>query len=315
MKNNDRKLVFVLLLTLMLFAVFIIPLATAPNIVGSNYKNVTVITRVNITNAKPEVLNVSIFEASNFSSRNVTITAGSTKQVYCNGTVRDWNGFNDIILVNATLWNIQNISYNGPVNNNSFYVNTSCNYNASTGTFTGWYICSFDVLYYANNGTWNCTVQVMDNFNKSGNGTSNTTFYPVYALNVTDGIDYGSLAVEEISVDYSANITNLGNRAINITVESYAVTRNDGLAMNCTIQGNISAENQRFATSPGVAYLSKTPINGTTPTSIPNLTISKQTEAGTPMINATYWQLYVPPNPAGNCSGFVIFTATASQNP
>jgi len=309
----------VLLLTLMLFAMFVIPLATAPNIDGPNFKNVTVITKVNITNAKPEVLSVNVYpdtSISNISNRNVTINAGLTKTVYCNATVRDWNGFNDIIMANATLWNMQNTTFNSTViNNNSYYINSTCYLNASTGTFTGHYACGFDVYYYANNGTWNCTFQVMDNFNKSGSGANTTFFYPLYALNVTDGIDYGSMAVEETSQDFTANITNLGNRDINITVQSYARFIGDGLAMNCTIQGNISAENQRFGTAAGMAYTSKTPVNGTSPTSIGNLTVGKQTVAGSPVINTTYWQLYIPPNPAGNCSGFIIFTATTSINP
>lgn len=39
----------------------------------------------------------------------------------------------------------------------------------------------------------------------------------------------------------------------------------------------------------------------------------KQTLAETQVINTTYWQLFADStnNPGGNCSGYVLFTATA----
>jgi len=27
------------------------------------------------------------------------------------------------------------------------------------------------------------------------------------------------------------------------------------------------------------------------------------------VVNSTYWRLYVPPNPFGNCSGVIVFSA------
>jgi len=312
MKQNTIVITITAFLLLALAAIFILPSAIAPNIPGPNYKNVSVWTHVNITNSKPEVLNVSIYEASNSSLKNVTISAGLTKKIYCNATVRDWNGFNDIIYLNASIWYNLTSNYTAPDNNNSHYTNKSCTYNASLSSNIGWYVCSYDVYYYANNGTWVCNATVMDTYNKTGFLTNSTTFLPVYALNVTDGIDYGNLSVEDTSpTDVVANLTNFGNMGINITVESYGATKGDGLAMNCSTNGNITADNQHFATSGGVAYGAKTPLNVSSPVNIAGLTMPKQTIAGNQIINSTYWQLYVPPNPAGNCTGYIIFTAIA----
>jgi hypothetical protein len=58
-------------------------------------------------------------------------------------------------------------------------------------------------------------------------------------------------------------------------------------------------------------WVDKTVLSSS-PQLIPNLTISKQTVPSTQMINTTYWQLRIPPNPAGNCTGFVIFQAEAT---
>jgi len=317
MKINIKKTMIettlVLLVLVLVISVFILPFGVAPNAVSFNYKNVTVQTRVNITNSKPEILNVAVYESNNFSIKNVTINAGTIKTVLCNASVRDWNGFtNDIILVNATLWHVVSSNFNVSDNNNSHYTNSSCTLNASGSSYElGTFICSFDVWYYSNNGTWNCNVTAMDTFNKSGSNFNSTVFYPVYSLNVTDGIDYGNVPVEGFSNDVGANLTNLGNMGINISVEGYGAKRNDGLAMNCSF-GNISVANEKFGLISGLDYAANmTALSGAlNGVLIPNLTILKQ-NTSSQVINTTFWKLYVPPNPAGNCTGYIIFTALA----
>lgn len=297
--------------------IVILPDAIAPNNVGPNYNNVTVHTNLTITHSKPDVLNVTISEALNLSAKNITINAGTTKNVICNATLRDWQGFNDITLVNATLYHVATSNNSANDSYNNHYTNATCITNSSLGPFTGWYICSFDVMYYANNGSWICNVTVSNSYTKNnsnftGVGYSTTIFYPVYALNVTDGIDYGGVAVEDYSTpDKVANLTNLGNMGINITVEGYGVSRGDGLAMNCSLTGNITADNERFSVLTAQTFAAKTSLTSNPGgVIIPGLTMPKQTNASL-IRNSTYWQLYVPPNPAGNCTGYVIFTATA----
>jgi hypothetical protein len=319
-KRHTVIIVLALFCLVIIFTLLVLPKAIAPNDVGPNYKNVTVHTNLTITHSKPDVLNVTIYEALNMSNKNITITAGSTKKIYCNATVRSWEGFNDITLVNATLYHVSTSSHNATDNFNNHYTNSSCIINSSLNLgapFTGWFVCSFDVLYYSNNGTWNCNVTVSNSYtsinsNFTGSGNATTLFYPVYALNVTDGIDYGGVAVEDYSApDRTANITNLGNMGINISVEGYGTRKNDGLAMNCSVVGNISVENERFSASSGQSYGAKTSLVSTSGgINIPGLTMPKQINS-TLVQNATYWQIYIPPNPAGNCTGFVIFTAVA----
>jgi hypothetical protein len=98
---------------------------------------------------------------------------------------------------------------------------------------------------------------------------------------------------------------------INITVEGYGVTRGDGLAMNCSLAGNITVDNERFSIVPGTAYAAKTQLTSNLGgVAIPGLTMPKQINS-TLRENSTYWQLYIPPNPAGNCTGNILFTAIA----
>jgi hypothetical protein len=313
MKRSHTALLVVALIVLVSAIFIFIPISFAANNVTINYRNVTVHTYVNITNSKPDVLGVIIYDSSNSSINNITLSAGSMKSITCNASVRDWNGFNDIIHVNATLYYSLNQSTD-PDDNNTHYTNSSCTLNTSTGAYNGVYSCVFNILYYANNGTWRCNVTAKDaysNPNSTGSNSNTTYFYPVYALNVTDGIDYGNIAVEEYSYDRSANITNFGNMGINVNVEGYGVNRSDNLAMNCSISGSISVENERFSTTVGTPFGSKMPLSSASQT-IPGLAMPKQTLSSTQIINATYWQLYIPPNPAGNCTGFIIFSAGTS---
>ena len=308
-----RKLLFLCLSVLLVLGVIAIfmPSAIAPNINGTNYRNVSVWTHVNITNSKPEVLGIAIFDSTNASLRNVTLTAGGLKSITCNASVRDWNGFNDIVYVNATLYYINNQSFN-PDDNNTHYTNASCTLNSSTGTYTGYYQCIFpNVQYYANNGTWYCNVTDMDTFNTTGNLANTTVFYPVYALNVSDGIDYGGVAVQDFSPNVTANISNIGNMAINITVQGYGANLGDGLAMNCSLGGNITVANERFSI-PDLPWASMTPLsNG--PQNLTGLTMPKSVN-GAIVTNTTHWELYVDStnNPGGSCSGYVLFMAQAS---
>lgn len=278
----------------------------AANIIGNNYRNVTVQTRVNITNSKPVVTSLVIYQETNLSLRNITLNAGSTRIVTCNATIRDYNGFSDVTGVNATLYHSTNLSTD-PDDNNTHYTNTTCVAGSGSGYFVD-YACTFDVYYYALNGTWSCNVTAKDSYNKTGSSVNTTTFYPVYALNVTEGIDFGNVSVEEYSENKTADITNFGNMAINISVEGYGVTRGDGLAMNCT-NGNISVSNLKFSNA-DVDWASKIALSQT-PQAVPGVTIPKQTIPNTLMTNTTYWQLYIPPNPGGNCTGHVIFQAEA----
>src|SRR3989339_269533 len=308
LKNKYLLLGFLIITALTMSIFSSINMSKAENIVGGNYKNVTVRTYVNITNARPEVLSVYVYQETNYTLRNITLSAGSTRIITCNATVRDWNGYNDIAAVNASIWH-STVAYTSPDNNNSHYTNASCTSSGNDGEYLGYYICTFNTFYYANNGTWTCNVTAKDYQNKTAFLTNTTTMLPLYALNLTDGIDYGNMQVDDYSsADILANITNFGNMNINISIEGYGVTRGDGLAMNCSINGNISIENERFALNASSPWDSMTPLTNSSAL-INDLTMPKQTVSGSQIINTTYWKLYIPPNPAGNCSGYVLFSA------
>jgi hypothetical protein len=59
----------------------------------------------------------------------------------------------------------------------------------------------------------------------------------------------------------------------------------------------------------GADWAAKTPL-GITNKDV-NMTLLRQTDEVVPVTGNIYWQLYVPPNPFGICTGTVRFTATA----
>lgn len=299
--KQDKKAIFGY--TLLVLAIIIIAYNTQLSIsftAGPNYRNVTIDTRVNITNARPEIMSINV-------DQNIVLTAGSTKTVYCNVSVRDWNNYTDINTTTAELFHSTS-SYGAADDNNTHYTNNNCGVSGQAGNFKN-FTCTFDVLYYAEPGTWNCSVFVNDTYGFNDTGFNTTTVQQVLALNVTPLIDYGDMAVDSYSNNETANVTNIGNVPINISVKGYGATEGDGLSFVCQV-GNITIDNEKWSTSPADNYLAKTALSNNFANM--SLTVDKQTVPNTLMINTTYWELYVPPNPYGECNGSIVFQAESS---
>ncbi|MBR9702856.1 hypothetical protein GOV10_02380, partial [Candidatus Woesearchaeota archaeon] len=270
--------------------------------IGPNYRNISVDTQVNITNSNPVITSISLSEPA-----NITLNAGGTYTLECNVSVRDYNNWDDIDTVNATLLR-EGTAYGAALNNNTIYRNSSCT-RYQQGGFYANYTCAFDVLYYSEPGAWNCSVYVNDSYDVQHNATNQTHIDGFLALNVTTLIDYGQMDIGQTSLNKTANITNFGNLPINVSVYGYGATGGDGLAMVCTV-GNIPIVNEKYSPVLTDDFAAKVSLSGT-PTQIVALTTPKQT-TNNQVINTTYWQLYIPPNPAGLCNGTVVFQAEAS---
>jgi len=247
------------------------------------------------------------------SNSSITLNAGTTKTVSCLVQIRDFNGGDTINNTNMTFYFFQNAS-SDPNDNNTHYSNSTCSEGTADGYLVNW-TCSVDLWYYAVNGTWRANATVKDDYNLTTHSYTNTTVYPLYALNVTDVINFGDLAVGDTTADADlkqANVTNLGNMRINVSVYAYA--GNDeltgaGYAMFCSVR-NITLPNERYSLSAADTYSAMSSITGSTVT-IPDLTIQKQTIPSTYVLNTTYWALHVnaSSNPFGVCNGTVVFNA------
>ncbi len=279
----------------------------ALNAISYNFEYVNVTSTVNITNAYPEVLRVN-------TPATITLNAGTTKLIYCNASLRDWNGYDDIVEVNATLWENDTYTQGAALNNNSKYFNSSCTRTQANGYYAN-YSCGFDVWYYANASTkWICNLSVIDKFNFTGSNSNLTNILPIYAVNITPIIDYGQMFLATYSANTTANITNIGNININISVYGYGgknPATGAGLAMTCQNGGNITINNEKYSISSDHDWSSKIALTAT-PQNISNLTVPKRMT--TIEWNTTYWQLYTDPTntPFGICNGTVVFAAELS---
>lgn len=272
---------------------------------GPNNRNVSVDAQVNVTGSAPEILNVLIADSQ-------ILTAGGLTMVTCNATVRDFNSFSDIDTLNATFFSTSQSVLGALDDNNTHYTNTSCTAipGEESGAFAN-YTCSFQVNYYAVNDTWNCTIDVNDSIDLQGRGSNLSTITELFALNVSTLIDYGQMAVGDTSGNQEANVSNLGNKDISVSVRGYGRTLDDGWGMVCE-QGNLTVDTQHFAANSTATYAQKQ-ILAQDFDAISGLTISKPVDAnGT--LNRTYWQLQVPSdqNVFGICNGTIVFQAQST---
>ena len=277
---------------------------------SANYENVSVRTTVNVTNSFPEILNITCN-----SGNPVTLNAGTTQAVSCLVEIRDYNGGGDVNYVNGTFFYYLNSSAD-PDDNNTHYSNSSCTNTSSSGYFTNW-TCVFDVYYHANNGTWQMNATVNDTYGAKDTDVRNSSINALLALNVTNVIDFGNMAVTDTYIATpppSANVTNFGNVPINVSVWGFG--SNDsvagaGMAMICAVR-NITIHNERWDLSSATGYAAMTRL-AVAPDTIEGLTVDKQTVSGSGgyVINATYWRLHVnlTTNPFGICNGTVVFAA------
>jgi hypothetical protein len=310
MKTTKRQLERALTISLfVVLALSLIPFIFKVGYVES-YDTTNITAFVNVTNAVPEILRVDI----NI-NQSIDLTQGTTFTVGCNATIRDYSGFNDIEKVNATFFLNHNRSLTSANNPNDMYRNTTCFQNVSDTNSTGTFLCTMNVQYFAFNGTWNCTIFVKDFSGKEHNGSNISTINQLFAMNVTQQINYGNLEVFDKSDNQTVNITNWGNQQINLSVFGYGgddEANGQGLAMVCPFGTNISIDNQRYSIDNLTTdWGSMTPLTNS-PVNIINFSLAKQTVTGTLSENATMWTLFVPPNPFGQCNGTVVFEALAS---
>lgn len=268
-----------------------------------NFEYINVTTHVNVTHAYPFIDEIII-------DQDILLFAGTTKTINCNVTVVDWNGYNDIVGVNATLWDDDATTMGAADNYNNHYTNESCNRTSANG-YSANYTCSFSVWYYANpSNNWLCNSTVIDTLNYTGWGYNTTNVTEYFALNVTPVIDFGDMTLSEISNNFTANITNIGNSRINISVKGYGgfdPVAGDGLAMICNA-GNITIDNEKFSSNSADNFAAKTSLASSLQ-NITGVSIPKRVTIST--WNSTYWQLYTNPTntPFGVCNGTIEFNA------
>ena len=318
MKMKNFKLISFCILEIILVVLFLF-LFLPPKTVfaGFGEDNVTALTNLTVGKAPPVIIQIETEQGS------INLIPNSTKTVNCTVVIEDYDGEGDIANVTAVLFDPLETTYESSDDNNNHYSNNSCRIDITYGDeYQVFAHCLFDLWYYANAGTWNCTVIVSDITPYSSNGTNTTQVQPLLALGLPDILQYGLVNSTYVSNENITNVTNFGNVPINLSLSGYGFTENDGNAMNCTLGSikNISIELEKYNltnSNPGDLSLSEFIANYT------NLTLNpitrrydldfRQEDTVNDAWNHTYWRIYVPVGVAGTCQGNIIFGAVQAD--
>ncbi|MDD9953410.1 MAG: hypothetical protein OXR66_03675 [Candidatus Woesearchaeota archaeon] len=240
----------------------------------------------------------------------IVLTAGSVRTVECNASVVDLDG--EANIVNASsIFHIDSVAPGAPDDANDHYTNSTCSEVAAFGNEKN-FTCTFDVQYFALNGTWLCNVTAYDVEGLNATAVDTAVVDPLYALNVTDTLmNFGDLSGNDISANISQNVSNIGNQQINVTVYGYGGSLGDNNAFSCATD-NVSVEHMRFAVNITAGYSEKEALSGSLQQL--RLSIPKQTVLGSPSMNTSYWQVQIPLNVSdiGVCNGTIVFHAELS---
>ena len=320
---ENENVIVIIGIGILCLALIIIPGISmiTSNVIGANITNDTAVAKVYVWNTDQNITMVVISP-----SPTIDLTAGGTTEVNCTAHVWDYNGWQDIKNVSASLYDI-NYGDGTTADNNYRYINTSCGNATTACTYVSANnascTCSFDVRYYANNGTWQCNMTIKD---RGGNATerfyyfndsetsSSVTVNTVLGINAPNEIDYGNLSVTETSGQIPANVTNWGNVPINISVRGYGGTNESlpnvgNLSMICGY-GNISMNYERYTALSGTSYDNMINLSNSS-TQLTNFTLPVRTNDANygNDTNTTYWRIQIPLTIGGYCNGTVIFSA------
>ena len=188
-------------------------------------QNVTVSTSLEVGKVFPEIQMVRINEGS-----AINLVANQTRLVNCVGVIRDYNGEDDIANVSAILFDNGNSSLYVADDNNRHYTNASCFINTSFGSYSTFtddvYMalanCSFNIWYYANPTLWNCTMMANNTVNWQDMNSSTQTVTQLLSMILPTSINYGLVNATYVSDEQIANVTNVGNVQVNLSLKGYA---------------------------------------------------------------------------------------------
>src|SRR3989344_2990210 len=301
------------LFLIFLFGLFFGVLSYSYSAYGAN--NTSVLVRVNITNTEPVLYNVIV------NNDPIDLTPGANTTVNCTGLVWDYNGWQDIAIVNASIFrNSTAVGVNAADDRNHHYSNKTCTpcvqyLGTSTNASCS---CLFSVDYYADNGTWECNMTVFDTYGVNSSNKTQFQVNPLLALSTPTEIDYGNLVVTQTSPKIGLNITNVGNIPLNLTLRSHAgiddTDSNQNWSLSCLF-GNMSFSQHRWTINSSLPFDSMTPFSNDS-VDVGNFTLHQRTSDtnySSGDRNSTYFQLRVPLTVGGYCNGTVYFNAVSAS--
>ena len=239
----------------------------------------------------------------------VDLSACSTVVIWCNVSISDGDGWEDIDNVNATLWDPASTTEEDSDDNGMHYTNYSCTLGTNTSLNDIPANCSFTLQYYANPAEWICKIYANDtSSNVDSNSTADVTVNTLRALDAESTISFGSLAPGATSpTDMNNTVTNCGNAAIDLNLSGTNLTN-----ASATIT-NISVSNVKYnVTDPDQDYTANMTSLSYTDATRTEFSLAKRING--PSNQTTYWKISIPAVIENLFyAGNVTFTAVADS--
>lgn len=257
-----------------------------------------------ISNAAPSVGTVTLFNQAGANAA-ITLTAGSTVNVFCNATLTDSNGYSDIDNATATLYHSSSSS-GASDDENIHYTNSSCSLGTNTSVTDVPVTCYFTLNYMATNGTWTCNITANDG-TTTASATGTNTINTLAGLDVPESsIDFGTMSLGSNSSSAELiNITNTGNVQIDAQFS--------GTDYSCTI-GSIPVGNTKYNLSslPYDNMTTSLTSSAVTQTSFDLGVRGVATSNGVDSKKNEYWTILIPSTGVGGtCNNTITVTAIA----
>jgi hypothetical protein len=296
---------------------------------------------VNLTNVPTQISTVRCFLTTDNSlltipTANLSLVAGASQQIYCNATVNDPDGTNDVIKIYGSVRT--NAATSGDLcfeDDRWCYVNNTCE-NATTINVTAKEVrCTYKLWFNADNtsvsGSWTPNISTTDTTSQSFGNVGNRTNFSVNTLlaigvnpliafgnkkagiNMTNvGGTSGTPGGTDTACDSYCNHSsyNYGNTEMHIEVNA--------TTMSCNAGGNIPAGFLRVNATYNSAYsesyiltnsLDTTALSHTLVLNENNTASVRNADQPLPTIKASYWGIGVPNGAQGNCQGTIYFVA------
>lgn len=271
----------------------------------------------NITlNSPPNITSIMVDDSILDPLDEVDLEIATTRDVVCQAIVEELD--HDNVTTASSRFYHSSSSYDSIDDNNDHYTNNSCYVNSSYGLINEYLvICTYSLEYYSNPGQWGCIVHVSDNQSTIGNGSDNVNVNTLLGVGLPDSIDFGLLGLGKLSNDSEINVTNYGNVILNLSLNTYALDLDDGLAMNCTNGEDLLTNSQKYnltSSNPGDLTLQQADLvyeNMTNFTVVREFNLQPRTDdLNNDAIRPTYWRMYIHDDFAGGfCSGNLRFGA------
>lgn len=254
---------------------------------------------ISVANSPPGITSVD-------APGSVNLVVNDTTRVYCNASIVDLNGYQDVTQVNAALWYSSNSTFNSTDDYQRHY-STNCTVSWGTETVLR-AVCGFDIQHLASSGAWKCNVTAVDKSNAVNHSTSLFTVNSLTAFSVSAHIAFGSMSPGNTSEQGIVTVVeNTGNTLINLEVAAAG-------PLNCT-HGRIPLNNIRYSAS-DVGYDSMCNLTESGSDTCSELKNRFNLQASTSIAGHPtnpskniYWHIRVPYGVYGDCSGTIAYTA------